>query len=118
MKTFQRQLLATSTSMALALAGGSAFAADLMAAPPEASPAPQFYVDLLAGGSLASTLYTYLPGTSTSDGTYPLPMGFAGALAVGYASGIQNLSFEGDFFYTDRPFVGGQVDLTTASAMG
>lgn len=103
---------------------GTAFAMSAahpkIVAPPPApgQPAPQFYVDLLGGGSLASTLYYYHPGTSTLSGTDAVPMSLAGALAVGYGSNIPNLSFEGDFFYTNRPLDGGIIDLTTASIMG
>ena len=79
-------------------------------------PAPQYYVDLLGGESLATTLYYFFNGAP--DGSDPVPAGFAGALAVGYGTGVQNLSVEGDVFYTDRRFFNNELDLTTASAMG
>jgi len=83
MQTFQRLLLTTSVSVGLALAGGSAFAADLMA-PAAVTTGGGGYVSVFAGAALPHAVRgDYTNAATTTGADIPVGAGYILGAAIG-----------------------------------
>jgi opacity protein-like surface antigen len=114
------KLLLATAALTLAALSAPVFAADLVVdeAPAAYSPDPVqsgLYVQLLGGASLSGTLeYTF---DGNDDGEDDIGPGWAIAGVVGFGTGIDGLSIEGDAFYTNRDYSDDDYNLTTATLM-
>lgn len=117
MTKFQRLLLGTTLTVGLALAGGSAFAADLMAPPAgEAvvSTSGGGYISVFGGYGLASA-YNAHSTVAGTDFSAPLQAGYIIGVAVG-AHVAPNVRLEGELSYSSRnlgTFPGASGSLST-----
>lgn len=114
-------LLATTVAVAVALAGGSAFAADLYVpppAPPTAAPAPAsngLYVSVFGGYAFATSIYGHTAGTPGSDITVPLQGGYVIGAAIGTHL-TDNLRGEVELSYSSRNVDAANVATFSGSA--
>ena len=115
MTKFQRLLLGTSLAVGLALAGGSAFAADLMApptAPAMAAPSGA-YASVFGGATLGARItgsYTSVPYMPT----FPLDTGYILGVTFG-ANVTPNLRGELELSYTNHSATGTTTSVPTGA---
>src|SRR5690606_24093730 len=100
-----------------------ALAADLIVdqGPATYDPSPVtsgLYLQLLGGTTLGGTLEYYSP-FYLADLEADIPANWAVAGVVGFGTGIDGLSIEGDAFYSKREYsdVNGDYELTTGALM-
>jgi opacity protein-like surface antigen len=114
--------LAAATVVAIAALTAPAMAADLIVeqAPVAYDPSPVtsgLYLQLLGGTTLDGTLEYYSP-THLEERELDIPGSLAVAGVIGFGTGIDGLSIEGDFFISQSDYSGDDsYVLTTTTAM-
>jgi opacity protein-like surface antigen len=101
--------LSAAALIALGALTAPAFAADLIIeqAPVVAASSSDVYVQLLGGAALESTFDDY----------YDIPASWALAGVVGFGTGVDGLSIEGDFFLSQSNYYDDEYTLTTGGVM-
>jgi opacity protein-like surface antigen len=114
--------IAAAVVAAMGAIAAPAFAADLIVDQPAAyDPSPVtsgLYIQLLGGSTLDGTL-EYYSAYYTRDMELDVPAGWTGAAVVGFNTGIDGVSIEGDIAYSQRDYADNveAYRLTTGTLM-